>query len=119
MLKSEFDKHIGKTSSQEEYEIANKAYMVFDDIFPDHVSVANYYSKYGINGIKALLNERKKLEKKMQVALCRQLDDIREYIYNNAFGADDIKDEDEVIRTEVLYSIIDLMAKATETAEFN
>lgn len=83
MMKCEFENLIGKSISQEDYDVVENCYMHLDTIFPDKASVADAYMQNGIVFFRRLnteVNAKKLVEDERKIAsnsTKKQIQDLR------------------------------------------
>lgn len=83
MMKCEFENLIGKSISQEDYDVVENCYMYLDTLFPDKASVADAYMQNGIIFFRRLsteVNAKRSVEDERKIALNstkKQIQDLR------------------------------------------
>lgn len=83
MMKCEFENLIGKSISQEDYDVVENCYMYLDTLFPDKASVADAYMQNGIIFFRRLsteVNVKRSVEDERKIALNstkKQIQDLR------------------------------------------
>ena len=83
MMKCEFENLIGKSISQEDYDVVENCYMYLDTLFPDKASVADAYMQNGIIFFRRLsteVNAKRSVEDERKIALNstkKQIHDLR------------------------------------------